>query len=60
MESLKMLKEQLEKIYKMQGFQKMVKDQEMWQLRDKTSVPPGKVDFESLINKVSTKPQQTE
>ena len=38
----------------------MVKEQGMWNLRDKNSVAPDKVDFESLINKVSVKPKQTE
>jgi hypothetical protein len=30
----------------------------MWQLRDKNSAPSEKVDFDSLINKVSNIPQK--
>ena len=32
-----------------------MKEQDNWQLRDKTSAPPQQVDFESLINRVDTK-----
>ena len=38
----------------------MVKEQGMWNLRDKNSVTPDKIDFESLINKVSVKPKPSE
>ena len=38
----------------------MVKEQGMWNLRDKNSVTPDKIDFEFLINKVSVKPKPSE